>query len=113
MFAALLLLAGLVLAQPSPAAAGWPGGEILHASDDSGYNPPIYVRCDGGLQTSLGLGVWSKQIPGCSDVNQMYVGSGDQIRCQTPFWTWQTYDATGWHDISNNSGRLVCYQQKD
>jgi hypothetical protein len=95
----------------APANAGWPGGEILHPTDDAGWNPPIPYRCDGNGVMSLSLGEWSKSE--CADVNEIYVASGDQIRCQTPFFTWTTYDATGWHAISNNSGRLHCYQQKD
>lgn len=96
-----------------PANAGWPGGWIQHAADDSGYNPPIYIKCSNGNQYSLGLGTWSKSLGGCDDVDQMYVGAGDQIKCQRSItYTWTLFDATGWHNIGDRDA-FYCYQQKD
>lgn len=116
-FAAFMLVLGFFALTASPASAGWPGGKITHAADDSGYNPPIYVRCDTGQQFSLGLGVSSWWGTGsnqtCSDVDAIYVGAGDQIKCSRRYvFTWTLFDATGWHAIGNNDD-FVCYQQKD
>jgi hypothetical protein len=103
----------------APANAGYPGGKVVHAADDSGYNPPIFVRCDSGLTFSLGLGTssWWKSSPNqqtCSDVDQIAVGAGDQIKCQTRYtFNWTTFDATGWHDVGNFTDFSGCYQQKD
>jgi hypothetical protein len=114
----LLLLATLTILTP-PAHAGWPGGKVVHAGDDAGYNPPIFVRCDSGLTFSLGLGTssWWSSSPNqqtCSDVDQIAVGAGDQIRCQTRYtFNWTTFDATGWHNVGNFTDFSGCYQQKD
>lgn len=105
--AVLLAAAGIT----APAHAGWPGGNVQHAADDSGYNPPVWIGCDNNQSYSLGLGQSSRNV--CGDVNVVYVGPGDQLRCRNSGnGSWVTYDATGWHSIGNFTV-MVCYQQKD
>jgi hypothetical protein len=59
----------------SPADAGWPGGEIVHAGDDSGYtgrNGALFYYCDSrGVDGDLYKGQWSKSE--CADAGWIYV----------------------------------------
>lgn len=114
LFLAVLALAvAAIMSAQSPASAGWPGGEVTHQSDDSGYNPPIYVQCNDGRVLSLGLGGYSKgTYHHCQDADAIYVGSGQEVRCSAYGIYWITFDATGWHGVDNDH-RLYCYMQLD
>lgn len=113
MLAALVLLGSAMVAAVGvspPAYAGWPGGAVQHAADDSGYNPPIYFRCDNGYQSSLGLGAYSKNY--CGDTDAVYVGANARLMCRHNDGRWQLFDAMGWHSLGNWT-TILCYQQTD
>jgi hypothetical protein len=119
--AALMLLVvgviGAVVTTASPAQAGWPGGNVIHAADDSGYNDPIAITCNWnnpwGYAKYLAVGWGSKSY--CSDADGVYVGAGRQISCRY-LGTYgaynKTFDATGWHKVTDVES-WVCYHQLD
>jgi hypothetical protein len=108
--ASTLLAAGLTVTVAPPANAGWPGGIVTHAADDSGYNPPIFFGCDNGYRGSLGLGSRSKTF--CADANWVWVASGDVMKCyHAGDGRWFAEDGPDYIQLGNITN-IVCYQQK-
>jgi hypothetical protein len=111
-----VLAAVLAIAfSPAPAQAdpdGW-RNNITHYAPDDGYDDAIIVKCikyrtDGSwwlAQVSVAEGQSAFGL-GCNDVQQVYVRSGEQIKCMDNYWRvlgvtiWQIqWDSTGWHNV--------------
>jgi len=58
-------------------ARGWPGGELTHSSNDTGYlgraGGAMFFQCNDGRDLTLYRGQWSKGSGGCADVDWLYV----------------------------------------
>lgn len=88
-------------------------GGIQHYAPDDGYDPAFLVRCQYGDPAS------NRWVPEgangnmyCADVDEVQVGSGQQIVCMSTY-GWQVrYDATGWHKIYDGQNPL-CVMQLD
>ncbi|WP_374457701.1 hypothetical protein [Nocardioides sp.] len=102
----LLALTGLV-AGTTPAQAGWPGGIVAHAADDSGYAGSFFVRCSTGALQSLARG----QRATCGDVDAIYDGVGFNVLCIHTDGRWQNFNTNGWTSIGNWTN-VTCYHQR-
>lgn len=110
--AALLLSLGLTTAVEAPAHAGWPGAEVSHAADDSGYIAAIIVLCEGDNHpVYLYRGMWSKNTGVCQDVNYIYVPDDGRVNvCFNPINQRFVY-GPGYHALGNFDARK-CYAQR-
>ena len=91
----------------APAHAGWPGGIVAHAADDSGYAGSFYVRCSTGALQSLARG----QRATCGDVDAIYDGVGYNVLCIHTDGRWQNFNTNGWNAIGNWTN-VTCYHQR-
>lgn len=111
--AVIMIALGLTVLVDSPVAAkGWPGGIVEHAADDSGYNPPITVKCDNGRSYMLGLGTSSKSY--CGDVDYVWVAKIDRLVCYHTNGVWQVFQdrsQSRYHAVNGNWTNMSCYQQ--
>lgn len=116
LLAALAVMLGCAVAVAQPASAnpdGW-RNNITHYAPDDGYDPVIIVQCikyrtDGSwwlAQVNIAEGQSAFGL-GCNDVQNVYVRSGEQIKCLDNYWRvlgvqiWQTqWDSTGWHSVA-------------
>jgi hypothetical protein len=77
-------LAG-VAASSGPANAGWPGGSVVHAADDSGYlgrSNSLFYHCESrGVDSSLYRGEWSRDAGSCSDTDYIYAFPEEEVVC--------------------------------
>jgi hypothetical protein len=88
MLASLMMLCsaitGLALTA-TPASAGWPGGSVLHAADDSGYlgrNGALFFHCESkNVDSTLYRGQWSRDAGSCSDTDWIYAFPEEEVVC--------------------------------
>lgn len=102
----LLALTGLVTGTTTTATAGWPGGVVQHAPDDSGAANAITVRCSSGAVQVLYRG----QRASCGDVDAIWDGVGNRIVCRHTDGRWQVFNVNGYTGIGDWTV-VACYYQ--
>lgn len=115
--AAIAMAFSMMVLGSQPASAGdctlGQCGTIIHGAD-AGYDDPIIVRCDYGVESSKryiyeGQSSRSK----CRDTDQVYVRYNEEIHCKTNSGAWiPFFDAQGWHKINDLFYR-TCVVQRD
>ena len=113
LFATLLIAMGII-AFPAPAQAGWPGGEVVHAGDDTGYlgrsGGAIFVHCNSGIDQALYRGQNSMNVGNCSDVDYIYAFPEERIVCFEAFGANRIEIVYPGRDVGNFEYRK-CYAQ--
>ncbi len=94
----------------APAIAQTPGGIIKHVADE-GYAPPIYIRCAGGSQHALGVGVGSRSL--CQNATAFYVaGPSQRLKCNyysnDAYIGTSVFEFNGWFEIASLT-RFDCW----
>lgn len=121
-----VIIAGLVILQPSPSYAGdctfgYFCGQVYHDTD-AGYDPAIKVRCNYGNDNTIQYisegqrsGADSKCGQyGNGDMDEIYIHVGEELWCWDNYKTYlsKEFDATGYHKV-NDSWNKSCTLRQD